>query len=117
MGGCCCGFVTSGSILTFSPSKFSKEKGDSKGKSQGCTQMSLYSNRITYDGCPCFQFCCLCACYRGVIAFSKMHALEVNDDYIEIIMDDGSKITFGPMNREEANIIKNTVSENTSFLP
>lgn len=120
--GCCFGIDLSGSILTFSPSQLKKEKGSVTNRYGGCLSMSLYQNRISYDGFPCCSICCLCECCRGIIAFNHIHSLEVNNDEktrkkIYIIMRDGTKFEFGPLSSREAEIIQKTYSESNSFLP
>lgn len=120
--GCCFGIDLSGSILTFHPSSLKREKGNKTNKYGGCLSMSLYQNRISYDGFPCCAMCCLCACCRGIISFNHIHSLEINHDSktrkrIYIIMQDGTKIEFGPLSSKEADMIHKTYSESNTFLP
>ena len=113
--GCCFGCLDiSGSILTFNPSKLTREKGNVKNTYSGCLRMSLYSNRINYDGFPCCSCCCLCGCCRGVIAFNHIQKMQVTNDkntkkVMSIMMDNGYEFRFGPLSTKECEIIQNTL--------
>eukprot|EP01083_Nonionella_stella_P262388 892286_1 len=98
--GCCFCLDISGSILSFNPSHFRKDKANNTEKYNGCASMALYGNRLTYDGCPCCQFCCLCAVCRGSIFFNNIHTLEDSNNDIIIVTKDGAKIMFGPLTNE-----------------
>eukprot|EP01083_Nonionella_stella_P170125 578250_1 len=116
MGGCCC-LDISGSALTCHPNELIMIKGKETKSFGRCVVLQVFENRLAYDGCNCFNFCCLCQCCRGIIAFTQIHTVAHKGNDIAIVMKDGWKVDIVGLSREEREVIINMFSENTSFLP